>query len=131
MSGATVRSRFPVRRRVGVPEKRAAVGEAKAPSRVARMLALAHHVERLIETGELESYSAAAHALGLTRARLTQVMNLLLLAPAIQVRILLGCLDATERALRAVGVEADWDRQEGTLLAGGVEPSARQVTCDS
>ncbi len=131
MSGATVRSRFPVRRRMEVAEKRAAVGEAKAPSRVARMLALAHHVERLIEAGELESYSAAAKALGLTRARLTQVMNLLLLAPAIQGRILLGRLDASERALRAVGAEADWDRQEGRLLAGGVGPSARQRTCDS
>ena len=95
------------------------------------MLALAHHVERLIETGELESYSAAAHALGLTRARLTQVMNLLLLAPAIQARILLGRLDASERALRVVGAEADWDRQEGRFLAGGVDVSSQPVASES
>ena len=45
---------------------------------------LALHVEWLIEDGELEDYADAARALGLTRARLTQVMNLLLLAPKIQ-----------------------------------------------
>ena len=111
MSGATVRSRFPVRRRKDVAEKRAAVGEAKAPSRVARMLALAHHVERLVEAGELESYSAAADALGLTRARLTQVMNLLLLAPEVQERILLGELDTSERDLRPVSQQAAWSDQ--------------------
>ena len=64
MSGATVRSSFPMRRRVEVAEKRAAVGEAKAPSRLARMLALAHHVERLIDTGELTGYAEAARVLG-------------------------------------------------------------------
>ena len=111
MSGATVRSRFPVRRKVEVTEKRAAVGEAKAPSRLARMLALAHHVERLIEAGELESYSAAALALGITRARLTQVMNLLLLAPQIQDEVLLANRTKGERSLRGLSSIAAWERQ--------------------
>ena len=111
MSGATVRSRFPMRRRMEVAEKRAAVGEKSVPSRLTRMLALAHHVERLIEAGELESYSAVAHALGLTRARLTQVMRLLQLAPEVQEQVLLGKLDWTERRLRQVVREASWRRQ--------------------
>ena len=113
MSGATVRSSFPVRRKVEVTEKRAAGGEPKVPSRVARMVALAHHVKRLIEAGELESYAAAADALGLTRARLTQVMDLLLLAPAIQEAILIGKTRASERFLRAVVHEPVWALQAG------------------
>ena len=76
-----------------------------------RLPALACRVERLIEAGELDSYSAAADALGLTRARLTQVMNLLLLAPEIQERILSGDLRASERALRAYVKEPAWERQ--------------------
>ena len=83
-------------------------------SRAALMLALAHHVERLIEAGDIASYAGAARALGLTRARLTQVTNLLLLAPEIQERVLKGELRATERALRSVVREAEWNTQGRT-----------------
>jgi hypothetical protein len=76
------------------------------------MLALAHHIERLIDAGELESVAAASRALGLTRARLTQLMNLLLLAPAIQGRLLAGELRLSERALRRVVCEATWVEQD-------------------
>ncbi len=75
------------------------------------MLALAHHVERLVEAGELTGYAEAARVLELTRARLTQVMNLLLLAPAVQERIALGNLALTERALRRVVGEPAWAAQ--------------------
>ena len=78
-------------------------------------LALAHHVERLVEAGELAGYAEAARALGLTRARLTQVMNLLLLAPEIQEAILLGDMRATERSLRRVVREPVW-AQQGNLM---------------
>ncbi len=122
MSGATVRSRFPVRRKTEVAEKRAAVGEAKASSRVARMLALAHHVERLIDAGELSGYAEAARSLGLTRARLTQVMGLLLLAPKIQERILTGELRESERSLRAHVKEPAWERQ---AVAGSLRGDRR------
>ena len=56
--------------------------------RVARQLALAHKIEAMIREGELRDLADAARAMGLTRARVTQVMNLLLLAPAIQEAIL-------------------------------------------
>ena len=82
------------------------------------MLALAHYVERLVDAGELESYAAAAHALGLTRARLTQVMKLVLLAPKIQERILLEDTRTSERALRSVVGEIEWKRQERRVLGG-------------
>jgi hypothetical protein len=80
------------------------------PSRTARMLALAHHIDRLVEDGTIPDYAAAARTLGLTRARLTQVMNLLLLAPEIQERVLTGEL-WTERSLRDVVAEAEWEGQ--------------------
>ena len=75
------------------------------------MLALAHHIERLIEVGELTDYAEAAQALGLTRARLTQITQLLQLAPEVQEQVLLGTLTWTERRLRQVVREASWHRQ--------------------
>ena len=93
----------------GHPENRPSV------SRAARMLALAHHIERLIDAGELVGYAEAARALGLTRARLTQVMKLLLLSPEIQQLVLLGKLPATERSLRHVVAEMEWPRQIAEL----------------
>ncbi len=84
------------------------------PSRAAQMLALAHHIERQIDAGAMPDYAAAARALGLTRARLTQVMNLLLLAPEIQERILSGAMPGTERGLRAVVREPNWAGQGST-----------------
>jgi len=42
------------------------------------MLALAHRVEQLVARGEVDGYAVVARALGLTRARMTQVMNMLL-----------------------------------------------------
>ena len=114
MSGATVRCKF-------LPAAKPAPGRAApkvvtspkptGPSRTARMLALAHHIERQIDDGTIPDYAAAARALGLTRARITQVMNLLLLAPEIQGQILRRELVLTERALRRVVPQADWDVQ--------------------
>ena len=75
------------------------------------MLALAHYIERQIDEGAISDYAAAARALGLTRARITQVMNLLLLAPEIQGRILRRELALTERALRRVVGEPEWEGQ--------------------
>jgi hypothetical protein len=94
------------------------------PSRAARMLALAHHVEGLIEAGELKDYAAAARTLGLTRSRLTQVMNLLLLAPKIQERILLDGAGTTERVFRRAGAESEWAVQAAAV--GGVGPRCEE-----
>ena len=115
---STVRVKFPAKRAHARTEAATAPREARKPtvSRTARMLALAHQVERLVEAGELTGgYADAARALGLTRARLTQVMHLLLLAPEAQEQILLGRLDWTERRLRQVVREASWRQQIATL----------------
>ena len=85
--------------------------------RVTRMLALAHKIDRMIQAGELRDQADAARAIGITRARMTQIMNLLLLAPSIQETILElpqvtnGRDPVSERALRRIVAEADWERQ--------------------
>ena len=81
------------------------------PNRAAQQLALAHFVEGLIEDGLLAGSADAARRLGLTRARLTQVANLLLLSPEIQERVLTGDLMATERSLRTAAGEPEWQKQ--------------------
>lgn len=85
--------------------------------RVARMLALAHKIDGMIEAGELRDLADSARAIGVTRARMTQVMNLLLLAPEIQESILdlplvmNGRDPVSERALRPIAAEPVWKRQ--------------------
>lgn len=71
------------------------------PSRAARMLALAYYVERLIDAGELRDYADAARRLRVSRARVTQIMNLQNLPLAVQEDILTGAFRAAERNLRS------------------------------
>ncbi len=55
---------------------------------VTRLLALAHHLQHLIDTGVADDYADIARLSNLSRARLSQIMNLTLLAPQIQEEIL-------------------------------------------
>ena len=86
------------------------------PAKVARMLALAHHLQRAIDEGLVADRAAVARKLGLTRARVTQLLDLLLLAPRLQEAILtLEALDGvepvSERVLRSVAHEGRWAAQ--------------------
>lgn len=76
------------------------------------MLALAHLVERKVETGELSDYAEAARTLGISRARMTQVMNLLVLSPEVQEAVLLGKGCRSERGVRALLGTPSWREQE-------------------
>ena len=98
------------------------IGEAAPPPRgrvprVARLLALAHRFEKLIRDGEVRDYADLARLGHVTRARLTQIMNLLNLAPDIQEQILFlpavttGDDPIHERQLRPVVKVLDWGRQ--------------------
>ncbi|HVU63917.1 MAG TPA: hypothetical protein VHC70_08065, partial [Phycisphaerales bacterium] len=49
------------------------------PARVARLVALAHHIENLVRAGKVRDYAAIAMLGGITRARVSQITNLLLL----------------------------------------------------
>jgi hypothetical protein len=62
-------------------------GEGGVP-RVARLMALALRFETLIREGRVADYSDLARLGHVSRARLTQIMNLLLLAPNLQEEIL-------------------------------------------
>ena len=104
----TVKVRFRTCRRGNGPGPRIEpVGQAP----IARRIALAHHIEDLVERGELRDYAEAADRLGLTRARLTQICDLALLAPDIQASVLLGHVEPRDRHLRAVGWHRCWTDQ--------------------
>lgn len=70
------------------------------PDTLARRLALAHYIERLIDAGELRNYAQAAAVLGITRARMSQLMDLALLPPDVQQELLLCSERCSERDLR-------------------------------
>jgi hypothetical protein len=79
----------------------AAPPSSPVPSRVARMLALAHLVDRLVESGRFCDFAHAAQVFGVTRARMSQVMQLRYLPTPEQENILLGRTDLSERDLRS------------------------------
>ena len=103
-----VRVRFRISRNGDEPEP---VPKAVGTATIARRIALAHHIEDLIECGELRDYAEAAERLGLTRARVTQVCDLTLLAPDIQAAVLLGHVEPRDRHLREVGRHPLWTDQ--------------------
>ncbi len=84
---------------------------------VSRLLALAIRFEELVRTGAVADYAEIARLGHVSRARLTQIMNLLSLAPDIQEAILflppsISGRDAIhERQLRSLVVEPNWQRQ--------------------
>ena len=87
----------------------------RRPARVALMLALAHRLQRAIDNGEIQDRAALARQYGLTRARVTQLLNLTLLAPDIQEEVLYleavdGLEPTSERTLREILV-VDWEEQ--------------------
>ncbi len=85
--------------------------------RVARLLALAHRFEGLLDRGVVANHADLARLARVSRPRMTQIMNLLLLAPDIQEEILFlprtarGRAVVTERELRPIAAEVEWDRQ--------------------
>lgn len=91
----------------------------RRPAKVARILALAHHIQRAIDSGAVADRAAVARKLGLTRARVTQLLDLLLLAPEIQDSVLHaeavdGAEPFTERTLRPIALAVSWTEQRET-----------------
>ena len=85
-----------------------------AIAKITKLLVLAHQIERAVEEGRAGSYADVARSLGLTRARLTQIMALLLLAPSIQQTILTQpdrVRHLSERLLRPITREVGWPEQ--------------------
>lgn len=85
--------------------------------RVARLMALAIRIDELLSQGQLAGYAELARLGHVTRARVTQIMNLCYLAPDIQQALLFlpgvdrGPDPITERDLRPIAAELHWQRQ--------------------
>jgi hypothetical protein len=86
--------------------------------RISRLMALAIHFDGMIRRGEVRDYADLARLGGITRARATQIMNLLNLAPEIQERLLFlpGTVNGrdaiSEREIRPILSSLEWDKQE-------------------
>lgn len=91
-------------------------GRGRVP-RVARLMALAIRFDALLRDGAVSSQAELAQVGHVTRARVTQIMNLLWLAPDLQEAILFlpeltrGRDPVTEHQLREVAAILDWNEQ--------------------
>ena len=85
--------------------------------RVARFMALAIRFEQLIRDGQITDFAELARLGHVTRARITQIMNLRLLAPDIQELLLFlprieqGRDPIHIRQLQAIALVPDWRKQ--------------------
>jgi hypothetical protein len=138
-------TRAPLMARIGPKRRRldTAAAPTAAPAgrvpRVARLLALAHKLDDLLRQGTVVHEAALARLGHVSRARITQIMNLLYLAPDIQEQILfwpatergrdllhLGHLQALTRILDWQSQRAWWRAVNDRLAAGS--PVGRRVS---
>lgn len=111
-----------LRRSPRVEHTRTVVTSSAPPSSpAAHALALAHQVQDRIDRGELADRAEAARRLGVTRTRMSQIMALLALAPAIQEQVLAadatGCAQLSERRLLTLARAPSWQAQLRSLAA--------------
>jgi hypothetical protein len=92
-------------------------------------MALAIHFQGMIENGEATDYADLARLAGLSRERMSQIMELIWLAPEIQQEILefpatqTGRFPISEVAARKVAEHLEWDVQ--TAEWGALKERAR------
>ena len=110
---------LPKRRRV----RRADPGPRVQPAltghipRITRLMALAIKLQEMVDRGEVRDFADLARLGFVTRARLTQIMNLLLLAPDIQADIVAWAVhpeefpEIAERHLRRLTQIPTWGPQ--------------------
>ena len=120
---------FEVRRRGGTKNQLVARPNEPAETpipRIARLMALAIRLEGLIRDQSIPDYAALARRGRVTRARMTQIMRLLHLAPDLQEQILFlpPLRRLNERNLRPIVRLIDWHAQRRLFL----ELTRRPVT---
>ena len=87
------------------------------PMRLSRLMALVIRYPQLVDDGYVSTRAELSQIAEVSRARLTQLMNLLLLAPDIQEEILfLPLTEASQepisdRDMRPIVTESDWEKQ--------------------
>jgi hypothetical protein len=81
--------------------------------RIARLMALTIRFQGLLRNGTIRDYAELARLGRVTRARVTQIMKLLYLAPDIQEQILFlpPLKGLNERNLRSIVSKIDWNEQ--------------------
>lgn len=85
--------------------------------RITRLMSLAIRFDELIHVGEVADYSELAKLGNVSRARVTQIMNLLMLAPDIQEqilhlpRVINGRDPINLRHLQPIALVPDWRKQ--------------------
>lgn len=90
--------------------------KARTP-RISKLMALAIHFEQMLKDGHVQDMATLARYGQVTRARMTQIMNLLILAPDIQETILnlpqttKGRDEITIRGLQSIALQSDWTIQ--------------------
>ena len=100
----------------GPPPEPDATPEGTIP-RISRLMALAIRIDRLIKAGEVTDQADLARMGSVSRARVTQIMNLLQLAPEIQEAILFlprtenGRDPIREIMVRPITAVPDWRKQ--------------------
>jgi len=107
------------RRKTMRPVTRQEIDEERAnrPTSAAILLATAHRLEEVLRSGQAASLAELARTVGVTVPRISQILSLLLLAPDIQEAVLAqrGVVDRklvpSERELRRIAAEADWELQ--------------------
>jgi hypothetical protein len=98
------------------PAPRPVVSPGRVP-RVSRWMALALHFEKLLCEGHVASYSELAHLGHVSSVRITQIMNLLHLAPDLQEALLFlprahrGRDPIILRELQPIAAKCDWREQ--------------------
>jgi hypothetical protein len=101
----------------GAGDSATASAQAGKLPRVTRLMALAIKFQGMVDQGEVRDYADLARLGYVTRARITQLMNLTSLAPDIQEALLLmpatmkGRDPVSERRLRTVTAVPLWGRQ--------------------
>ena len=120
--------------RTSLADVRSAEAAGPPVSRIARLMALAIRFDALLREGKFKDQTELAWLGGVTRARMTQIMQLLDLAPDIQEQILFLQLieGLNERNLRPIVQSIDWRKQRrlfrkitGPLNRSG--PRARKI----
>ena len=122
-TSTVIRGTLPLRRRGSAQEHdpMSATETTKASSpripRIARLVALARHIDDLVRSGTVGSYAAAARLGHVSRARMSQILALVYLAPELQEQVLFlqrparGRTAPVLRQVLQVAAALDWDEQ--------------------
>ncbi len=117
------------------PPRRSRAKDSGRPARVAVLLATAHRFHEMLRSGAVANLEQLARRLGVTRARVSQVLALTLLAPDIQEAVLE--LQGGERKrgrvtevdLREIVAEPEWSAQRSLARGKGLWGPPGAPTC--